>query len=995
MGQFYLESDSYSDAMMYFLRADEEALRSQLSDDETASLYASLARCYLGLGKHDEARGCAEKVSALAARAGNSTSVAEANVILARTEAKSGRFRKSLRAAEQAYAVLRKEPDSALLAEASKVLGTAHAELGNMTAARDCLTDCLVCNRRLGNEEGVAGAYNNLGIMAKRSGDLSTAIDYFERALEIDRRLGRPAAIARRLNNLGVALYRSSRWDEAETRLKRAWEIYTSLGATRDVVAVESALGNLCRVRRNWRGARDLFMRALRTSQAEGYRRAEALAFEFLGDLEKDQGHFDEALRVLDQALACAHRLSSVSDVIGEVLRRRAEVYVALGRLDDAERDCTLALDLCRRIGDRLEEGATLRVLAAVSYSKGRRSDARVLSARAERVQTRTGEPFELAMTALTDGAGMRHSGPIDEAALDVIESRLYTAEQLFEKVGAPYWVARCSIERAKALHAAGRRGRCRVWLDKAHPELERVRDEVGLAELTALQHEIDAELAEAAASLPSRYSVLAEASLLLRTSDGDPAVLHGSVAAVATEVRADRVVVFRQEPNLLPQVVTSVGRTGRRLAEVRRLVRSVTDDGGTNRPFVAAAGTGPGGPISPRFAALALIPVEVDSVSGTTLLLYADRLNGDGAAAFTEADVEFLGAAARLLADVLPSEVTGTFGHSFGPDDEDSEPDFPRGFITRDPVTVNILASVSCLCDSTIPILMLGESGVGKDILARAIHEGSSRTGRLVALNAGAVPANLQESELFGHVKGAFTDADRDREGLIESASGGTLFLDEIGEMNAELQVKLLRFLQSGEYRRVGDSSSRTSDARVISATNRNLRADVLEGEFRGDLFYRLSAFTVEIPPLRERPCDIVPLMRHFLKIYAELEGKDVQGFSDEVVALFQHYDWRGNNVRELENEVRRCVALCADGDRIGLDQVRPELLAERGAILASGRTVPGDTLSLKDEVEALEQSRIREALVRHAQSKQDAAHYLGLSRTGLYTKMRKYRME
>ena len=206
---------------------------------------------------------------------------------------------------------------------------------------------------------------------------------------------------------------------------------------------------------------------------------------------------------------------------------------------------------------------------------------------------------------------------------------------------------------------------------------------------------------------------------------------------------------------------------------------------------------------------------------------------------------------------------------------------------------------------------------------------------------------------------------------------------------------MKLLRFLQSGEYRRVGDSSIRTSNARVISATNRDLRTEVLEGEFRRDLFYRLSAFTVEIPPLRERPCDIMPLMRHFLTIYAELEGKDVRGFSDEVVALFQHYDWRGNNVRELENEVRRCVALCADGDRIGLEQVRPELVAECGAILASSRPVPGNTLSLREEVEALEQSRIREALDRHAQSKQDAAHYLGLSRTGLYTKMRKYRME
>jgi len=993
MGQFYLESDSYSDAMVYFLRADEEALRSQLSDSEVASLHASLARCYFGLGKYDEARNCAQYVGVLAARAGDSTAAAEANVILARTDAKSGRFRKSLHAAEQAYAVLRKEPDSALLAEASKALGTAHAELGNMTAARDCLMDCLVCNRRLGNDEGVAGAYNNLGILAKRSGDLSVAIDYFERALEIDKRLGRTAAIARRLNNLGVAFYRSSRWGEAETSLKRAWEIYKSLGATRDLVAVESALGNLCRVRRDWRGARDYFTRALQTSQEEGYRRAEALAFEFLGDLEKDQGRFEEALEALNQALACAHRLSSMSDVIGEVLRRRAEVYIALGRLDDAERDCTSALDLCRRIGDRLEEGATLRVLATVSYSRGRRSDALVLSARAERVQTRTGERFELAMTALMDGAGMRRSGPVDEVELDIIESRLCAAEQLFESIGAPYWVAMCSLERAKALRAAGRHGRCRAWLEKARPEFEHVRDEAGLAELTELQCEIDAQLAETAASLTSRYSVLAEASLLLRTSDGDPAVLHEFAMAVAGEVLADRVVVFRQEPDLPPQVVTSVGRTGRRLAEVRRFVRSATGDEGLSGPYIAAAGTGPGGPISPRFAAVALIPVEVDSTSCTTLLLYADRLSGDGSTAFTEVDVEFLGASARLLAETLRSGATATFGYSF--DHEDSDAGFAQEFITRDPVTMNMLASVGRLCDSTIPILMLGESGVGKDILARAIHEGSSRTGRLVALNTGAVPTNLQESELFGHVKGAFTDADRDAAGLIESASGGTLFLDEIGDMSAGLQVKLLRFLQSGEYRRVGDSSIRTSDARVISATNKDLRAEVLDGGFRRDLFYRLSAYTVEIPPLRERSCDIVPLLRHFLAVYTELEGKDVRGFSNEVVALFQHYDWRGNNVRELENEVRRCVALCADGDLINLDAVRPELLSMRGAVPASGREVPGDAFSLKDEVEALEQSRIREALDRHAQSKQDAADYLGLSRTGLYTKMRKYQME
>jgi transcriptional regulator with PAS, ATPase and Fis domain len=192
-----------------------------------------------------------------------------------------------------------------------------------------------------------------------------------------------------------------------------------------------------------------------------------------------------------------------------------------------------------------------------------------------------------------------------------------------------------------------------------------------------------------------------------------------------------------------------------------------------------------------------------------------------------------------------------------------------------------------------------------------------------------------------------------------------------------------------------VGDSAVRTSNARVVSATNRDLRTAVQAGEFRRDLFYRLSAFTVEIPPLRERPCDIVPLMRHFLAVYSELEGKEIPGFSNEVVELFQHYDWRGNNVRELENEVRRCVALCGDGDSIELDQVRPELVAMREAVLAAGRAAPGDTMSLRDEVEALELSRIRDALERHADSKQEAADSLGMSRTGLYTKMRKYGLE
>jgi two-component system response regulator HupR/HoxA len=304
----------------------------------------------------------------------------------------------------------------------------------------------------------------------------------------------------------------------------------------------------------------------------------------------------------------------------------------------------------------------------------------------------------------------------------------------------------------------------------------------------------------------------------------------------------------------------------------------------------------------------------------------------------------------------------------------------------------LGILHNVQMLGRSDIPVLLLGESGVGKDVMARAIHAAGERTGRLIALNSSAIPPELQESELFGHVKGAFTDADRDREGLIEAASGGTLFIDEIAEMSPGLQVKLLRFLQSGEYRRVGENVVRSSDARVLSASNVDLRDEVVDGRFRRDLFYRLSTFVIEIPPLRNRSEDIEPLMQHFLTTYSDLEGKEISGFAGEVVELFRRYDWRGNNVRELENEVRRAVAFCEEGGTIGLEHVRPELAALWSEMDGRSRCAGPGGSTLKDEVEMLEKSRIIEALSSCSSSKRAAAELLGLSRTGLYTKMKKY---
>jgi two-component system, NtrC family, response regulator HydG len=223
---------------------------------------------------------------------------------------------------------------------------------------------------------------------------------------------------------------------------------------------------------------------------------------------------------------------------------------------------------------------------------------------------------------------------------------------------------------------------------------------------------------------------------------------------------------------------------------------------------------------------------------------------------------------------------------------------------------------------------LITGESGAGKERLARLIHEESSRSGGpFVAVNCGAVAETLLESELFGHARGAFTGAERDRAGLFEAATGGTLFLDEIGEISAGMQVKLLRVLQEREVRRVGESRSRAVDVRVVAATNRNLAEDVASGRFRQDLYYRLRVIELRVPPLRERPEDILPLARVFLLETARRMGRKITGFTPRAAEQLLRHAWPGN-VREVQNTVEHAVAL-SSGSRIEVEDLPDELRA------------------------------------------------------------------
>jgi two-component system response regulator HupR/HoxA len=291
------------------------------------------------------------------------------------------------------------------------------------------------------------------------------------------------------------------------------------------------------------------------------------------------------------------------------------------------------------------------------------------------------------------------------------------------------------------------------------------------------------------------------------------------------------------------------------------------------------------------------------------------------------------------------------------------------------------------------ISVLITGESGTGKELLARAIHYNSPRGDKpFVVENCGALPDQLLESELFGCKKGAFTGAYEDRIGLFEQANGGTIFLDEIGETSPAFQVKLLRVLQEGEIRPLGARLTRKVDVRVIAATNRTLEDEVREKHFRRDLYYRLAAFPLHIPPLRERPMDIHLLAEKLLAETRKGFGKPIRAFTDQALAVLKAYDWPGN-VRELQNEIQRMVAL-ADGDMLDAALISPRI---RARACPGGRAMAdaGQRRTLKDHVEALEAQLLGEALGRHRWNISRVADELGLSRVGLRAKLHRYGLE
>ncbi|MFQ5865852.1 MAG: sigma 54-interacting transcriptional regulator [bacterium] len=401
------------------------------------------------------------------------------------------------------------------------------------------------------------------------------------------------------------------------------------------------------------------------------------------------------------------------------------------------------------------------------------------------------------------------------------------------------------------------------------------------------------------------------------------------------------------------------------------------------------------------RFKGLALLGYPIQSVLGIPIQVRGKIVgiiilhNNKGEKKFAENDLRLLNIIASQSAQVLEN---ASVHHKIKEENLYLKKEIARKYqfeeiIGRAPAMEQIFKLMEKVIPTDVRVLIEGESGTGKELIARAIHyNGPRKNKRFLAIDCGALPENLLESELFGHVKGAFTGATESKKGLFQAADGGTLFLDEIDNTSPALQTKLLRAIQEGEIRPVGGTNAIKVDVRILCATSQDLSQSVRNGTFREELLFRLKVVTLKLPPLRERKEDIPILASHFLKKFSQAHKKSLQTFSKEASHLLGLYKWRGN-VRELEHAIERCVVL-AEPERKSVDV---DLLPDEIVAATSRIELPIDVnnINLASAVEHLERKLVVEALRKFKGNRTKAAESLGLSRRGLLNKIERYGLE
>lgn len=859
-------------------------------------------------------------------------------------------------------------------------LGIALGRLGKHSAAEDYCQDAIGTFRRLGNELHYAYCLNNYGVLRKKVCDYSESERLIRKALKIFAARHAVEGQISCYNNLGLVRFKKGDWNGAEYCFRKAAGLTQTSRSTAIEIGTHSHdhdfkmlaevnAAHLLLLRRAFDGLANNFDKLIYVASQTNDSRHEALLYEFFGEYYLERQDPDQATLYFEKSHEIVQKIGPHSDLMTELTRRQSQCCLSASDPASAKSQAHTCIRLCKKIRDKHELGAALRILGEANAQLGLTRKAVTAFEASINTLKSIGECYELMRSCIAYSA---HLVEVKSPDADVY---ILEARQLCKKLELQYFLAQVLLLQSKHDFNCGD-------FESATSNLKlagEICDSLQACDRTMLRPKI-------------REWYKALEKVILRTSMESAEKLK-SIGKIYEEARFP---LEELKPELATDVARNVGAESLFLAQrknggfriaLRYNISGVDAKNALRRQIKCEADTlfeDPNAKICEMANGKRLV-----SIPGQTGLGYVLCTVIQEGSVFTPRDLEFLFASVEALERVA-EEYSVAPRRADGADflDENLPLPHPGGhfkrILTLDHELIRTIRLAERASETNVPILLEGETGVGKELFAHAIHENSPRSdNQFIAINSGGVPLNLLESQLFGHVKGAFTDAVADRTGLVEDATGGTLFLDEVGEMSEELQVKLLRLLENGEFRRLGENALRYADIRVISATNKDLQERIEKGLFREDLYYRLATVRFRIPPLRERKRDIEFLTRHFLT-----EGLEKIGMARRLVHLdlkaleaFEIYHWPGN-VRELKNEMMRILSLIGDAEVI-----RFGMLSER---IKEAFQSKNDGGVLSRRVERYERRLILKALEENDWNRSKAADQIGIPRTTLLFKMK-----
>jgi transcriptional regulator with GAF, ATPase, and Fis domain len=906
----------------------------------------------------------------------------------------SSKYSESIKEALEANKLLAPTSSHTRVGRIHLLLERVYFAVGELKIAERNAHDALACFNRSKDAAGMIDAYNALGKAAFFQGDLAKAITYINDAIELAR--GDNIRLVQLIGNLGRIEIMDGSWDSAENHLKNSLRLAEELGNNISITKNRLSLGYLYIRKRLFSKATLELRAAALLIEKENFTWERVDLLEYEGELAFEQGDIVEARRVYKEAYKLGRELSPDSTLCSQVTRRLAQVEYVLDNLDEALKLAQRALDISMQLGEKAEIGHCRLLIGQILASRKDIDSAMDHLSEGLEIIEKTGDYYDFGRALLIQADLFAESRSPGFAKTDKIYDEAY---RIFNRLKLFYWSGETRYRQGVNCCYNSRISLGFKRLLESEQIFEKMNEKNKMRSVRLFKQELSKKAVAASMSAENEFKIFGDYFSDCEYSDLRSGHIEEIINILAHKTSADRVIIYKNGSDRAEITSNQSLTEHQRKKFIQNFKELIGEEFSIDQPTLIMdcrrdpfinelLHTDNGHVVS----TVIVLPLSLgNDISGYA---YLDRLGaGNNFNPFGQKELNF----SVGFADLIALKLVEYERYLLEEDNKRlkaqllEKATFPN-IITQNKSMLEMLARVQQVVNSDISISITGETGSGKDLLAKTIHYNSSRREkRFISVNCAALPETLLESELFGHKKGAFTGADRDKVGLFEEADGGTFFLDEIADMPLSIQAKVLRILEEKEIVRLGETKPIKVDVRIISATNKDLKVEMENGLFRQDLYYRLTALCFNIPPLRERREDIPLLIQHFA-------GEAVKIMPESMRKLVE-FDWPGN-VRELENEVKKLILLAGESgvvtDNLLSSKISDSIDEKDGDEMRLNTNVDFNAdFSLYDYLAEYERRFIIKALKEQSGVKKHAAKLLNIPESTLRLKIKQYNID